>query len=153
MNLSPAPGAYDRNIWQQILNELLSEDGRNLKRDAAQFAAPVRYTAVLSPSQITGDQNNYSPTGLSTASILRLSTDAARTITGLAAQPDGTELRIYNVGSFNLTLANESASSTAANRFACGANALIAPGHGSLLWYDITSSRWRLIGRSNATFG
>jgi hypothetical protein len=108
--------------------------------------------AVISPAQITADQDNYNPTGLATANVLRLSTDAARTITGIAAQTTGRTLKLFNIGSFGLTLANET-TSTAANRFAIGANALIAAGHGTELWYDATSSRWRIIGRSNATFG
>lgn len=153
MNLPPAPTQYIRDIWQQILNELRREDSRNLKRDAANFAAPVRFTGAVTPSQITADQNNYNPTGLSNANVLRIASDAARSLTGLAAQPSGELLLVMNVGSFNITLANESSSSSEANRFAIGAAALLAPGHGTLIWYDAGSSRWRIVGRSNATFG
>lgn len=153
MNLPPAPENYIRNIWQQILEAFKREDMRNVKRDAAFFSSGVRFTGAITPSQIGADQNNYNPAGLSNANVLRVSSDAARTVTGLAAQPSGELVLLMNVGSFNVTLANESSSSTAENRFAIGANALLAPGHGTLLWYDVTSSRWRIVARSNATFG
>ncbi len=44
-------------------------------------------TGDISPSQITSNQNDYNPTGLSGASTLRLSTDASRNITGLQGGP------------------------------------------------------------------
>lgn len=147
------PLQYLRDTWQAILNELRREDLRNLKRDTLNFTAPIRFTAAISPAQITGDQNNYAPAGLATANVVRVSTDAPRSITGLAAVTGGGLLLFLNVGSFNLTLVNESASSTAANRFAIGADALVADGHGTLLWFDATSSRWRIVGRSNAVYG
>src|SRR5262245_5386417 len=50
----------------------------------------------ISPSQITSNQNNYNPTGLSTASVLRLSTDASRNITSLAGGADGRIIVIVN---------------------------------------------------------
>jgi hypothetical protein len=160
LNLSPAPASYVQTIWQSILESIRREDLRNAKVDAdnrlggaAVFASAVRFDSVISPAQITGNQNDYSPTGLATANVLRLSTDAARSITGLTAVTGGGLLLLFNVGTNNLSLTNDSGSSSAANRFAIGANALIAPGHGVVLWYDATSSRWRIVSRSNATFG
>jgi hypothetical protein len=42
----------------------------------------------LTPSQVTANQNDYNPTNLAIASVLRLSTDASRDITGLAGGAD-----------------------------------------------------------------
>lgn len=108
----------------------------------------LRLNTVLSPAQITADQNDYSPTGIDTASSLRLDTDASRTLTGLQT-PNliGRVLPIVNVGANNLVLANESGSSTAAYRFAIGANITVTPGGGVVLLYDSTSGRWRCIGK------
>ncbi len=39
-------------------------------------------TGDISPSQITADQNDYNPTGLANASVLRLSTNASHNLTG-----------------------------------------------------------------------
>lgn len=100
----------------------------------------------ITPAQITADQNNYNPTGLSGATVLRLNSDAARNITGLSGGSDGRLLIVYNVGSFNIVLKDESSSSTAANRFALQADVTIAPDVGVILQYDSTSSRWRAQG-------
>lgn len=71
---------------------------------------------------IAGNQNNYSPTGLATASTLRIDTGGGVfDITGIAAQPEGTLLTIENVTTTNsgfsaIRLLFESASSLANNR-------------------------------------
>jgi|GEM_PF-1537138 len=105
----------------------------------------LKLSGDISPAQITADQNDYAPTGFATASTLRLSTDASRNITGLAGGADGLIKLIHNIGSFNIVLKDESASSTAANRFALNADVTIAADQMALLQYDSISSRWRVI--------
>ncbi len=105
---------------------------------------------TLTPAVITSDQNDYSPTGLSTASTLRLSTSASRNITGLAGGADGRILTLHNVGTFNWTLVDESLSSTAGNRFALTGNLTIPPDTSITLQYDTTSLRWRVLSASTA---
>ena len=99
-------------------------------------------TGDISPSQITADQNDYNPTGLSTASVLRLSSDASRNITGLQGGADGRLIIIHNVGAQNIVLVNASASSSAANRFSFGGDLTLAASAGVILRYDATDSRW-----------
>ena len=109
-------------------------------------------TGTVEPAQITSNQNDYNPTDLATASHLRLSSDAARDITGLVAQEHGRLLMISNGGgTFNITLKVNSGSSSAANRFAIanGADVVLRPNNGSvLLRYDSTigSGFWFVIG-------
>lgn len=101
------------------------------------IASPAR-----TPSQITSDQNNYSPgSGLNQ----RWSSDASRNITGMAAGQAGEFRYIWNVGSNNIVLQNENASSTAANRFTTttGADLTLAANGCAYVQYDATSSRWR----------
>lgn len=100
----------------------------------------------LSPAQITADQNNYNMGGCSMN--VRLSTDASRSITGLVSTPSqltGQIHHITNVGSNNIVLVHESASSTAANRFLTNTGADITLGANEMayVWYDGTSQRWR----------
>ena len=97
----------------------------------------------LPPSQIVADTNNYAP---GVARYYRLTTDASRTLTGLVAGVDGEEREIWNVGSFNLVLAHQSGSSTAANRFVCqnSLDLTILPGEMAYLRYDGTTARWRV---------
>lgn len=104
---------------------------------------------TLTPSQITGNQNDYSPTGLSSAGSLRLSTDASRNITGLATGIADREIRIFNVGAQDIVLTNADAASVAANRFLFGANVTLNANESILLWYDATTPGWRAVGRHN----
>ena len=100
-------------------------------------------TPALSPSQITADQNNYNP---GTGWFQRWSSDASRNVTGLVAGTDGQIIEIWNVGSQNIVLVNESASSTAANRFtnSTGADLTLGANKCAEGRYDNSSSRWRM---------
>jgi hypothetical protein len=101
----------------------------------------------ISPAQITATTNDYNPSGLSTASVLRLTTDATRHITGIVGGADGRELEIRNVGSNLIVFLNENVGSTAANRFAfigdTGYAVMLNPNESVTFRYDSTSSRWR----------
>jgi hypothetical protein len=108
----------------------------------------------ITPSQITSNQNNYNPAGLSTASTLLLSSDASRNITGIQGGADGRVLNLINVGSNPIVLVNASGSSTAANRFSIGSNLTIAANQGVTLWYEAGSTnRWRAVTGIGATGG
>lgn len=121
-----------------------SGDAVPLLNASVSFSHAFHLAGVISPAQITADQNNYSPTDLASSSHLRLSTDASRTITGLAGGATGRIITIANVGSNDLVLASESASSTAANRFLfAGGDLTVAADQTVALRYDGTSSRWR----------
>ncbi len=98
----------------------------------------------LSPAQITSNQNDYAPASFSTASMLRLDTDAARELTGLAGGTTGRVIDVHYIGATTLTLKDESASSAAANRFALPADLVLGPDMSVRLVYDGTSSRWRM---------
>ena len=119
------------------------------------LSANVAFSGDITPSQITSNQNNYSPTGLSTAVTLRLDTDASRDITGLAGGADGRIIIIANIGSFNIVLKHESSSSTAGNRFilSSATDVTLTPNQDVMLQYDSTSSRWRLIGGTGSGSG
>lgn len=95
------------------------------------------------PAQITSNQNNYD---IGLTEVLRLSTDAARSITGISGGVKGRSLRIFNVGSFSITLPYESTSSAAANRFytPSGENTVLYPKSGVWLYYDSVTQRWRI---------
>lgn len=108
---------------------------------------------VVSPAQITANQNDYAPADFANCAVLRLSSDAARDITGLAGGSHGRHVAVFNTGAFNLTLKAENASSTAVNRFAASADVVLAPKEGVALWYDQTSSRWRVAAIANSGGG
>lgn len=102
------------------------------------------------PAQIVTNQNDYDP-GLS--EVLRLSTDAARTITGISGGVKGRYLQIINVGNFNITLSYEDASSSAANRFITPSaeSTVLYPRASVRLYYDGVSLRWSIPDRPTWT--
>jgi uncharacterized protein YdeI (BOF family) len=108
--------------------------------EGASLAYPS-YTVAISTNQ-----NDYS---LKCHVFNRLNCTSACSITGIAPSAaagsghrDGRMIRIYNVGTANLTLAHNSASSTAANRMfsSTGADIVLAPNDYAELIYDATSN-------------
>lgn len=132
-------------------------DTDNTHSGAQTFAAAVEIkqnvalSGDISPAQITGNQNDFNPTGLSTASVLRLTCDAGVNLTGLAGGGDGRVLIVRNVGTNDLTLVGDSASSTAINRFNWSGNRVVRPGASFLLQYDAVASRWAALSVTELT--
>jgi hypothetical protein len=98
----------------------------------------------VTPAQITSNQNDYAPTP--GAMFYRLSTDAARNITGLVAGVDGQVCEFWNVGLQTIVLKHEDAGSAAANRFYCVGSVDITfnPNGMVRLTYDGTIQGWRV---------
>lgn len=111
----------------------------------------------FSPAQITVDQNNFSTLDGdgNLVGVLRLSSDASRNITGLANGEQGRFLCVINVGANNIVINNQSVSSTAANRIitGTGANITMAANDVMKLYYDSTTTRWRVFSFSDALWG
>lgn len=109
-------------------------------------AAGFLATTGAITSSINADQNDYNPANLHTVSIVYFdSMTADRTMTGLNAGATG-EVKIFqNNTGFSLLLPNESASSSASNRFRTPNQAThtIRKGGGALLIY--ISGRWCVI--------
>lgn len=109
-------------------------------------ATNTAFAGDITPAAIGTNQNNYDPTGLSTATVLRLSASANINITGLAGGADGRLIVVQNVGvsGFNITLEDSSGSSSAENRFALGTgNVALTDGDSITIIYDGTASIWR----------
>jgi fibronectin-binding autotransporter adhesin len=102
----------------------------------------------------TNKGTDFSTTGTSSdvafgnASLYRLTGASAQTITGIAGGSDGRILTLVNAGSASATLANNSGSSSAANRITTGTGTdIIVPVGSSIsLIYDSTASLWRVSG-------
>ena len=96
-------------------------------------------------AQLTANQNNYE---IGNGTHFRISSDAARTITGFTGGVSGKVLALSNNGSNIITLANQNASSGAANRILTGiaTDYNINADETIFLIYDDTTARWRLIG-------
>lgn len=109
----------------------------------------LTFAGVISPAQLTANQTDYAPTGLSTAVVVRLSTDASRSVFSLGDNVAGRVKRIANVGSNPLVLVHDDgATGTAAMRFLVpgSVNLTLAANDSCWIQYDGTDSRWRVIG-------
>lgn len=120
------------------------------------FAAALFGTAVISPTALTAatTTSNWAPTGFSTALVVRADISDVfdpATLDGLAGGASGRIVFLFNINSSQpIKLLHEGSLSTAANRFVCGeitntSYVSVPPQTGVLLWYDGTSSRWRIV--------
>ncbi|MBK9258105.1 MAG: hypothetical protein IPM42_21895 [Saprospiraceae bacterium] len=98
INLKPQTLRIDINGSKGTAGQVLMSDGANADW---QTITP----SVITPSQITSEQDNYNPTGFGDANIVRVSSDGFWGITSMEAQTDGEEKTIVNVGDYNLYFA------------------------------------------------
>jgi hypothetical protein len=109
-------------------------------------AANLPARATISPSQITSNQNDYSPTGWADADVVRMDFDAnGRAITGFAAWTNGGIKRIVNISGNYGYIPAGSASSSAANRVSGVCDHIIAPYGVIDLVCDTTSNLIRVV--------
>ena len=113
------------------------------------LGASVAFAATITPTALSADQNDYTPTWWSTANLVRLSTSGGvtRTLTGAAAGASGELKWLVNLGPNVVVLDAASTSSSAANRWlhVSGTTFSIAVNGVCGILYDGTSSRWRPI--------
>jgi hypothetical protein len=119
----------------------------NIDQSSGNLALPrgLSLSGVIAPPQITANQNDYNPAGAAFASVMQLSSDATRSISGLAGGADGRIVSLINVGSQPITLLDQNAASSAANRFTLGSDLTIPAKQAAMLRYDGTASRWQAI--------
>lgn len=127
---------------ESVRREWLQKVARAVRRIISE--RPTGVFVSNTPSQITADQDDYAH---GQVDVLRLSSDASRTITGFDYQ--GSRLFwLVNVGSNNILLSDEDANSEAQNRIheATGPTRTVQADESVLLWYDDTLERWRILG-------
>lgn len=114
----------------------------------------ISFTGIITPTTLAANTDNWAPTDLATSSVVRVSASAAYNLTGIAGGTSGRTIFLENVGSFPITLIND-ATSTAANRFYCPGSLsfVLNPNASTILQYDDTSSRWRVISANTTRAG
>ena len=121
-------------------------DGKQIYADAAESTGLRWGASIISPSQITSDQDDYAPTGWAKAQIVRISGDnGIRAITSFSATFDGDIKKLQNVGSFAIYIPGEHPDGTAANRVTTKADFYIFPGDAPEIMYSSTTSRWVIL--------
>lgn len=124
----------------------------------ASLGGNLRLLTSISPASISGAQNDYNPTGLTSTVTVRIAATADVTMTGMLNTTGftGRILNLCNISSFTIAITNEDAGSVAANRFSLpnSASVILAANECALVYYDSTSSRWRIwsaLGRGGVT--
>lgn len=109
-------------------------------------------TSIITPSALATDQNDYTPTGWTTARVVRLTASVTVVnITGFAAGQDGESKLIYNAGAsgeiINLVDQAVSTASSAGNRIFGAGDTQLTNGACAELMYDARATspgRWRV---------
>lgn len=113
------------------------------------------FSPAIEPLALGTDTNNWAPTGVETADVIRMSSSAAINLTGLLASSiDGGIKILENVGTtYAITLLPSSTSSSAANRFLIHKPIVVGPNECVMLKYDLDGSLpgWRQISAAGAS--
>ncbi|MGX5806297.1 hypothetical protein ACWGS9_34875, partial [Bradyrhizobium sp. Arg314] len=128
---------------QFLLNE---PSGNILLPTLLTDSGPFELTGAISPAP-SGTANDWAPSGIQTAAVIRANLGGAFTITGIAAPTsnNGRVLILENVSASSaMTLLPENTSSAAANRLTLPAPVVLSPAMSAVLIYDTATSRWRL---------
>lgn len=108
----------------------------------------------ISPLFLTGNTEDWNPSGLSGVSVVFVAANQNVTIGGVQGGSDGRILIFQNTGSFTVGFLSESNSSSAANRFVFSTSSLVLSGaNGLIVRYDGLSSRWRPIAHTVGSAG
>ena len=131
------------NLQQDLVSRVakLQEEARKPTTYNSDYDIKSENTAAL----ITAGVNDYD---LGNYDVVRLESNGAYTITGFVAAQRGREIAIWNVGGYVLTFSHQSSSSVPANRILSytGAAWTLSPNRKAVLYYDLTTQRWRYNG-------
>lgn len=129
------------------LEGLYVDDDAEFRGDITMRQGRMSFENEISPAALTADTDDWNPSGLAAANVIRVSTDSTvRTITGIVAGSEGEIVLLINVNpSTNITLAHATGS-TVANQFLCpsSTNYTLQARAMVMLWYDLGSTRWRI---------
>lgn len=148
ISFTPAGNIAATNV-QTAIEELDTEkvsSNNSVLTGTTNVSQAIKVAGDITPSALTASVNDYNPSGLTTASVIRLSVSSSVSwnITGLQGGDDGRILYLYHAGGTGkIALLHESASSSAANRFSFGGDITLHPNSGLMIIYDSTASRWK----------
>lgn len=103
--------------------------------------------AEITPAALSANTNDYTPSGIATAAVVRVSATGAVNLTGLKAATTRQMKLLVNIGAFAITITHADALSSAANRFRCGGavNITLAKLDAIWIYYDLASGVWQVV--------
>lgn len=147
--LTSASGTYTNTLTfpsaTGVTGQFLTTNGSGV----LSWSSPGDNASVITPTQITADQNNYNPTGFSTANLVRLTANDFYVITGLSAPTSASsykQVTFTNVGVFTILFSSEDTDSTDVNRIVIeGKVFALYPRTSATFYYDNVADRWRIL--------
>lgn len=108
------------------------------------ITANLALTGKIAPAALVGNTNDWAPTNWATSAVVEVSSSTAINITGFLATTDGDFKILDNVGTNEITLTAQDASSAAANRILMPRPFGLKPNQSVVLKYDATATGWRV---------
>lgn len=151
---TPLEQDWLNDLWG-FLQSLLSAGGVTPSGNPDEVGASDYLTAmraaqrsVITPPQITTNQNNYSPTGFSEASVVRASSNGLLSINGFDATAKVKQKLVINVGVNGIQLSHLAGGQTAGNQILAPSSVvyLLGAGDCAIIDCDTTSGVWRIVG-------
>lgn len=144
MNYEPAPLPQD----EKKLIEYLSRELRRLSAIVRDDTAVVLYrTSPADQGSLTaGVSANWK---IAAGNVVRISSSATVTLTGLKGISQNREVALINVGTGVVVLKSEASESSASNRFALPSTWNLSANAAAILWYDGASRRLRGLSRTS----
>lgn len=129
------------------LPSYISRELNRISKTLADNSEAIFYRTIPATdnSATAGISANYK---IATGSVIRISTSATITLTGIAVKDPNREVVLLNVGTGVISLKSQGTESSASYRFALASNYQLSQNAAISLWYDLTSARWRAIGKS-----
>ena len=143
MNYLPAPVPTDPKQLSEYLTRELYRFGA-LMRDESEVVL-YRTMPANQGSLTAAVSANYK---IASGNVVRISTSATVTLTGLAYTNPNRELALINVGTGVVHLKNEATESSESYRFALVDSFDLSQNATAILWRDAQSARWRCLSRT-----
>jgi len=105
-------------------------------------------SSYISPAALSADQDDWNPTGLASARIIRIDTTTNVDINGIAKQANK-KIHLINISTNNIRLLHEQLTSTTVNRFALPGTLTLTENDSCIIWHDPIANRWRLMGTTS----
>jgi hypothetical protein len=103
----------------------------------------IGFSYIITP-EFSGEQDNWSPSGIGTATTIRFSSSSYSTITGITSGIEGRILILENNGAMPTKLASNNSNSSGTNQFGFNRNVFLSPNDAVEMIYDGTNNLWRL---------